>query len=273
MSFMDPSILWVMLPALAVGLGLLYWETNFKTKEEREYDRYLDESMKDEYITDPETGAKLTLEQAESGHWIAHDNEFRTKPAKELSKLTELERGIEIGVNYLRESKDYRNQELTHELELELKRTHIISSYREWTYYCFYRMEYFDGYVMIPNVLIESQYGYFNDSYPETQVLFWLKLNADFGHYHLRKQKEVDKVVGFFTGEKEIKIDGYTVETFRVSPNVLNVIRLLQVIEGTSGLRIELKDDSLLLKNTKWANLEEILRLEKLVKQLVSKLA
>ena len=43
--------------------------------------------MEDEYIIDPETGAKLTLEEAESGHWIAHENEFRTIPDSELNNL------------------------------------------------------------------------------------------------------------------------------------------------------------------------------------------
>ncbi|QYA26684.1 hypothetical protein G3I01_14655 [Gramella sp. MT6] len=54
------------------------------TKAEREYEKRINESLADEYIIDPETGAKLTLEEAESGHWINHDNEYITIPEKEI---------------------------------------------------------------------------------------------------------------------------------------------------------------------------------------------
>ncbi len=51
-----------------------------ETAERKEYERKLKESLKDEFIYDPETGAKITLAEAESGHWIAHDNENRPMP-------------------------------------------------------------------------------------------------------------------------------------------------------------------------------------------------
>ena len=59
---------------------------------------------------DPETGAKLTLEQAESGHWINHDNEYKTTPESEIEKLySEEAKNAERAINYLKE-KHFENK-------------------------------------------------------------------------------------------------------------------------------------------------------------------
>ncbi|TXE15357.1 hypothetical protein ES692_17015 [Psychroserpens burtonensis] len=55
---------------ITAGIGILFilfMTFNSDTSEQKEYDRKLKESLADEYIIDPETGTKLTLEQAESG--------------------------------------------------------------------------------------------------------------------------------------------------------------------------------------------------------------
>ena len=84
-----------------------------KTKTEKEYDQYLEKSLEDEFLYDPETGAKITLEQAESGHWISHDNEFNPIEYKGFEKLQtpESKKALD-GLNYLITSTDYKKTTL-----------------------------------------------------------------------------------------------------------------------------------------------------------------
>ena len=51
-----------------IFVALIYWI--FKNpKEYIEYEKQLNENLADEYIIDPETGTRLTLEEAETGVW------------------------------------------------------------------------------------------------------------------------------------------------------------------------------------------------------------
>jgi hypothetical protein len=61
---------------------------SYTTQSEREQEEIMKQSLDDEFIIDPETGAKLTLEQAESGHWLTHDNESKEITEDAISKLS-----------------------------------------------------------------------------------------------------------------------------------------------------------------------------------------
>ena len=61
----------IVLTGFGIICGLLLLKLIFG-KEDKEYTVYkeqLNKSLEDEYIIDQETGAKLTLEQAQSGNW------------------------------------------------------------------------------------------------------------------------------------------------------------------------------------------------------------
>ncbi len=93
------------------------------------------ESLSDEFIIAPETGTKITLEEAESGHWVAHDNELRTVPETDLENLlTEDEKQAEIALNYLKENKDYKRTELTDEQFDVFDNTNTLNNYDDWSY-------------------------------------------------------------------------------------------------------------------------------------------
>lgn len=64
-----------------------------KSKEELEEEKKLDERLQDETIYLPETGTRLTLEEAEKGFFIAHDNKLRVKSDEELEKNYSWEQG------------------------------------------------------------------------------------------------------------------------------------------------------------------------------------
>jgi hypothetical protein len=57
-----------------------------KPKEEAEEEKRLKESLQDETIYVPEMGTRLTIEEAEKGHFIVHDNKLRRKAEAELDQ-------------------------------------------------------------------------------------------------------------------------------------------------------------------------------------------
>lgn len=76
------------------------------SKAEREHDEEVAKRLEDETIYDPETGAKLTLEQAESGHFIGNDGDDRVKSDEEIAEhYRDEEREVEYIRRYFAERK------------------------------------------------------------------------------------------------------------------------------------------------------------------------
>lgn len=259
-----------------IGLFALYFLSELYnlftkgSKQEQEYNRKLKESLADEFIIDPETGAKLTLEQAESGHWIAHDNEFNTISESDIDKLfSEEQKNAKRGINYLKESSDYRKQKFTEQDIHILEKTKTLSKYDDWSFGNCFRLEYANGFVFLPAVkIIDNEPGYFDNSYHESQVMFWLKLNIDLCHYYLREKSKVEKFFDLLKNDDDLKLQNYESFTFRKSPNLINIIRILKSFEGNKGLEIEFMDSTLLIKSQKLANLEDIKRIENVIKNV-----
>ncbi len=227
--------------------------------EQKEYDRKLKESLKDEYIIDPETGAKLTLEQAESGHWVAHDNEFRTITESELEKLpTEGEKQAETALNYLRESKEYLKTELTEEQFDFLEKTRTLNEYDDWDYSN--PFEFKKGIVLLPAVELNGTINY-----KESQLMFWVKVDNINGHYYFREKSSSEKLFDLLRNDDEIKFSDYECFTIKKTHNIILLKSILKNFEKEKKLEIEIHDDNLFIKTTKLVNLDDIIRIEKII--------
>lgn len=240
------------------------------TQAEREYARKINESLADEYIIDPETGARLTLEQAESGHWIHHDNEYSTLPEKEIEKLyTEEQKDAERAINHLRRSKDYKRYRFS-KLELELlENTRILSKYDDWNYSNSFKIEYCDGYIFMPSVvLIDKVPGYFETTYNESQIMAWIKLQDNLGHYYLREKTTTEEFFDLFKKDDDLKLKGYESFTIKRAENIIKIKQILGKLETIKGLEIEVFKNNIFLKNMKFINVEDLLLIEKLVRNL-----
>jgi hypothetical protein len=240
------------------------------SKAEKEYEKKLQESLKDEFIIDPETGAKLTLEQAQSGHWIAHDNEFKTLADSEIEKLvTEEEKKVEICTNYLKESKEYKKHKLTDKQIHTLENTKILSKYDNWTYSQCFNTEFADGLVLLASVVINDKTpGYYSTTYIEPQVLFWLNFDFDMGHYYLREKSNVEKFLDLIKKDDELQLNNYESFTIRKSHNIIKIIKILEKFENQNRIEIEFMDTNLFVKNEKLATIEEVTRLESIIKSI-----
>ncbi|WP_047544843.1 hypothetical protein [Psychroserpens sp. Hel_I_66] len=243
-------------------LFILFLGFKSDTPKQKEYDRKLKESLADEYIIDPETGIKLTLEQAESGHWIAHENEFRIIPEHELEKLpTKDERLAEIALNYLRESKEYLRTELTNEQFDFLEKTKILTEYDDWEYSNPFKFK--KGIVLLPSVELNGTIHY-----KESHLMFWVKIDNINGHYFFREKSSSEKFLDLFRDDDDIKFSDYESFTLKKSHNIILIKNLLKHFENEKKLEIEIDNENLFIKTTKLVNLDDIIRIEKIVKNV-----
>ncbi|WP_132065896.1 MULTISPECIES: hypothetical protein [Aquimarina] len=254
---------------IIVGIGILfclYVMFKPKTAEEKEYERKLKKSLEDEHIIDPETGMKITLEEAESGHWVSHDNEFRTVPESDLEKLlTEDEKQAEIALNYLRENKDYKRTELTDEQFNIFDSTKTLNNYDAWSYSNPFSFE--NGVLILPAPELHGM-TYYQEDYKESHLMIWKKIENINGHYYLREKSSVEKIFDKFRNDDDLKLKDYESFTFKNSYDVIRINKLLENFENQKGLEIEINDDNLFIKTLKLVSIEDIKRIEQILKNV-----
>ena len=241
---------------------------SYRTKSERDYDEKIARSLDDEFIIDPETGAKLSLEQAESGHWIAHDNEFKTVPEEDIQKLrAEDEQDAERAINHLRKSKDYLKCQFDDDEISFLGKTKILFKYDDWSYSHSFRLDFCEGYIFFPRVVIIDRLpGYFDNTYEESQIMCWLKYDYDFGHYYLRDKTRSERFLEIFKKDDDLKLKGFESFTFKKNGDILRLNRIIEKLNGVKNLEIEFLGNNLLIKTQKFINLKELLELERVIK-------
>jgi len=246
---------------------LLLWKVmTSKTKEEIEEEKRLKESLADEFIYDPVTGTKLTLEQAESGHWIAHNNINRIKNQDEIEQYYHgNEKKIEELKNYIIET-GYSYKKLTNsQLDL-LGKTQTLSKYNNWTYSDFFSNESETCFVLFPSV--ETKGGRHLTKYQELQMLFWIKDTQLSGHFYLREKSSFETLADKFRSDDDIKLDNYESFTIKKSNSILHVIRLLNYFKDEKKLEFEIYNDNLIIKTQELPNMQDYLRIEKIIKTI-----
>ena len=215
----------------------------------------------DDLLSDPETGVKLTLEQAETGHWIEHDNEYLTIPESEIQQLdSEEDQIVQRALNYLRKSRAYRKTEFSEDEVQTILESEILGRYRSFTYQYPFRFD--KGIVFLAHPDIGNHH---DGSYYLRQFTFWIKITDIQGHYFIREKGWNEKVLDFISNDDEIKLGDYECFVFRRSENQVLLHHLLEKLEGKEKLDFELKDDNLFVKTVLLANLEDLIRIEKLL--------
>ena len=253
-------VFYIVISLIIVALIGKFFENS---EEEKEYDRVLKESLQDEFIYDPETGAKLTLEQAESGHWISHNNLNRVKSKEEIEKFYfGTEKDAEILINHIRVN-GYEYKELT-EFQIEiLEKIKIFEKYDDWSYSNSFSFDNGKNFIFFPAVEYKTE-NYFNES----QIMFWIQNDKLNGHYYLREKNDFESITDLIRNDDEIKIDGYECYTYKKSNNILNVIRILKILKNEKELEIEIKEENLFIKTLKFPNMDDFLRVEKMIKNI-----
>ncbi|MDP1727635.1 MAG: hypothetical protein Q8M15_12700 [Bacteroidota bacterium] len=254
-----------------IVFGFIIWFITHKTKSDKEYEGKLKERLEDEHIIDRETGPKITLEQAESGQWAVQNSEFRKASEAEIEKLpTEEQKIIERAINYFIGNPLYSKQEITSEQDFILEHTKTLGKYDDWTYSDSFKLEYCDGFVLLPSVRYNAITRY-QDMYNESQCMFWIKLKIDLGHYLLREKTSTEKIFDLIKDDDEIKLSGYESFTFESTTKFSYLTDLINNFVGQKGLEIEFMKDNLFIKNSRLVNIEDIKRIEEIVKVICRK--
>ncbi|WP_225000405.1 hypothetical protein [Cesiribacter sp. SM1] len=168
---MDPSaIFFYSLCLLAVFFIIRYPFINKKEKEEEDK---IKERLKDEAIYDPVTGARMSLEEAESGLYIANDNLERIKPDDELEKYYNVQEvEYEKIKNYIiKEGMEPVEEEVAnHLIERVISKSTVIDKYDEITISYTFRPA-LDFYVSLALVEYTITTGKYIDHAAEWQII------------------------------------------------------------------------------------------------------
>lgn len=238
-----------------------------KTEKEKEYEKKIKESLADEFIYDPETGTKLTLEQAESGHFLAHDNANRIKSEEELEKYYYgREKDAEELVNFIK-SNGYEATKLTDSQIDFLEQSKILSKYDNWSYSNSFTFNSGKDFMFFPDVL------YYNNShqlgYGESQIMFWINDLDLSGHIYLRDKTNFEAIADNIRNDDEIKLNNFETFIFKKPNKMIALIKTLQLFDDEKELEIEVIEGNLLFKSLKFVNRTDFLRMEKIMKQII----
>lgn len=254
---------------IIIGIFTMFflWKViTFKSKSEIEEENKLKESLADEFIYDPETGTKLTLEQAESGHWISHNNVNRIKDADEIEQFYYgNEREVEELKNYIKKT-GYTFKKLTDSQIETLTKTETLSKYHNWTYSNSFSKDNEKLFIFFPAVEIRGNRH--QPDYHESQIMFWIKDVQLSGHFYLREKTSFENLTDLFRNDDDIKLDNYESFTIKKSNNMLYIIRLINFFKNEKSLELEIYEDNLFIKTLRSPNMEDFLRIEKILKNV-----
>lgn len=229
-----------------------------QTKEEKEYDERIKNSLEEQYIIDPETGAKLTLEQADSG--IQDENQVKYFSETDYSKiLVEEEKNAELATDVYRRNKNYKKTEFDDsEIEI-LVNTLTLSKYDEWNYSNCLTNETRTKIFFVPSVSIDKL------NYRESQIMYWIKIQNINGHYHLYEVNKAERILINSTKKESVFYNSYFCEILRKSHNATNLKFILNKISELKGFEFEIINDNLFIKSTRLVCKIDIDNAEKLI--------
>ncbi len=255
----------IIITLIIAGCWFLYLLLSYTPKSEKEQEERMKQSLADEFIIDPETGVKLTLEQAESGIWLSHDNQFREITEEEINKLPyEDEQIVVRALNHLRSNTNYLKLDYFENEDFDILESAItLSHYDDWTFSNLYSFEY--GFIFSPAP--ETNVSHI---LTQPQLMLWLKIDTIKGHYYFREKTKAEAFFDKFRNDDELKFDNYECFTFKKSYQILQVKRIIDILVTFKGLEIELKDDNLFIKSLRLINKDDVIKFETILSRLNS---
>lgn len=239
-----------------------------KSKEEKEEERVLNESLADEFIYEPVSGKKITLEQAESGNWDGEFNLNRIKSEDEIEKYYfGQEKETEKIINTLK-SKGYQFKKPTSSQVSYLEKSAILKKYDDWTYSKSFSIDDGKLFVIFPNISLKTNSGRHISNFNEEQMLFWIQMNTISGHSFFRKKTVAKAVVDLIINEEDINLKNYECFTFKKSNNRNGLLSILNLFDNELGLEIETNEGNLLIKTVKAPSMEDFLRIDKVIQNI-----
>lgn len=246
---------------LVISALLVFW-VFYTPKKERElrraYRKQLEQSLDDEFIYDPATGVRITLDQAESGHWIDHDNHDRIKSEEEIEKLfSDEEKLFERVLNRLKESADFTYQLHEESLSHYLLNSAILKKYSGWTYYSSFIHKSREFRISIVNCEMEDG-NYYEGNIVEHQLMLVANIINFLGHYTFKPKTQLEGLFDNITSDDEIDVDGFECFTITSSPKSIELQNYIAKFPIPHDFDFEIKEHLLIAKSTRFLNLNDL---------------
>lgn len=182
--------------------------------------------MNDEFLTDPETGMKITLEEAEAGLWPEQD-EFASMPLHEIEKLpTEEMKQSAFALNYFLQSKTYLRYEMEMEEQSFLNQTAILGNHKHWSHSAAFE----SSFAKLKVLIVELEFKH---------LFYWLQFESSYGHYFFRPKTNQERLFDRIKGDDDIVMDDYECLTYEASHEPEKLLPILELFQSQTNLEME----------------------------------
>lgn len=247
---------------LIVALFIFIMLFGRKSKEEIDCDNKLKESLEEEYIIDPETQAKLTLEQAQSGIWNPDEVTYYSESDVENHYSDEFQK-IKKAQFYLEKQESYTESELNEEdIEL-LNQIVLLSKYYDCNFTNIFTNNSTQTKIIFSWVEAEEIKGYSG-----IQLLFWVRIQNFNGHYFLSEKTKSERFALKLATKEALFFNDYYCEILKKSFSNEYEIGILEKCAAIQRIEVEILNDNLFIKTTDLASIEDIVKIEELLVSL-----
>jgi hypothetical protein len=235
-------------------------------RQQKKSDRKaIQEKWKDDLIYDPSTGSKLTMEQAQSGLWLAkNEDENRIVDNDELEEYAGIQKTLRLIMNLL-VSKGYKKAGFGEGENKMLKQLFSLDKYYEWSCEDVFKNRH-GSYLFV----ISVTYKYRRSKQSESQLMAWAKNPSCSGHYYFTEKTAGDYIYDFVEGQENIGIDGFETHIAKKSTSPMLLNRILEKLSKNIPVEIEVFDENIFLKTLRPMSLEDAELLENNLAQLIS---
>lgn len=252
------NLLWIPVIFL-VAIGYLLFR---KRPDDDAEEKLIKKRLEDPFIYDPETGAKITLGQAESGSWLLPDEEQREKYEDEQAKFYNHAELAEREVVVRLRKTGYVYRKFSEQEIDELESTLLLGQYDSWSYDHSYYSGTTNTHICFVTV---SRLRDHRRTMHDTQLLFRKKISNHGGHYYFWEKTAADKFIGLFSRHTGIDFPVYGTQIITKSGNTLYIKKLVEKFTAEKDLEIEIKGENLFIKTLKPVNIFDLDRIEKII--------
>ena len=251
------SVLSIILIAVSIGvLGFIVWFFTYAKKSQKKHDEKF-WADKDDKLFDPQTGAVLTLEQAESGEYEADDGLLISEEAL-AAGFSEIDRPMAEGLNAMVRYSGMQPRLMLPEAELSfMYKAALPSNFSRFSTGTFVRLHEHDflGYVN----LTHSATGGGGISLSSAAMILHSPYFA--GHYVFRPRSfsaSMSKLLSVQLDEGDVPVSGFLCDTITAVPEPLRLANLLAPLADAAEIAFEVNHGTLLVMSMATLNPEEV---------------
>lgn len=168
-------------------------------------------------------------------------------------------------VNYLLEA-DYKETDFT-DLEIDiLENTKILCNYDDWAYKDVYALKGGSQLVFFPKVVIPQDVR--STHYTQYRLMFWKKIENYAGRYFFWDKNSGKHYYDRIRTNDDIRLNNYNSLTLQQGGDFDVIKNIANKFDNEPNLEIEIEDDDLFIKVSQSPNLEDFLRIEKILNNL-----